>query len=204
MVLFPCVTAEGQVILVQIALLSRPLDGVEYTAFRDDDEEGSSGVAYPIQVDKRMMNGNDSYSSMLEAISVTRNAGYLTIVSQLPNKKITGASFGLAVAVECSRPGKFPGIAFTGFVSNMNEDDGTYRIHEIDNVLAKITGCRKAGVPLVVPYNDKVSSVKRSIVTPKDVVRGLGEEDTACTTWAAYSLLEALFMADMIGKFIRR
>lgn len=203
MTCFPCVTDDGKVILVQIALLYKAMDGVEYCAFRDDDEEGSNGVAYQIQADKRLLNGTDSYSSLLEAISTSRNKGFLTIVSQLPNKRITGASFGLAVAVECCRPGKFPGVAFTGFVSNMNEDDGTYRIHEIDNVLAKIAGCRKAGVPLIVPYNEQVSTVKRNIVTPKDVCRGLTEEDYMCTTWAAYSLLEAMVMADMTSK-IRR
>lgn len=196
MTLFPCVTNEGQVILVQIALLSRELEGVEYCVFRDDDEEGPNGAAYQIQADKRLLNGTDSYSSLLEAISTSRNRGFLTIVSEMPNKRITGASFGLAVAVECCRPGKFPGVAFTGFVSNMNEDDGTYRIHEIDNVLVKIAGCRKAGIPLVVPYNEHVSTVKRSIVTPKDVCRGLTAEDCECMTWAAYSLLEAFAMAE--------
>lgn len=203
MCLFPCVTGDGQVILVQIALLYKPLDGVEYCAFRDDDEEGSNGVAYQIQADKRLLNGTDSYSSLLESISVSRNKGFITIVSDLKGKRITGASFGLAVAVECCRPNAFPGIAFTGFVSNMNEDDGTYRVHEIDNVLKKISGCRHLGVPLVVPYNDQVASVKRSIVTPKDVCRGLTDEDRACTTWAAYSLLEAITMASLMAKHFR-
>lgn len=202
MTVFPCVTSNNETILVQIALLGQPVRGVKYVVLRDDDEEGSNGVAYGIQIDARIMNGNDSFSSALQAVSTSRNSGYVTVVSDTMGKKITGASFGLALAIECCRPGVFPGIAFTGFVSNMNADDGTYRIHEIDNVLTKIQGCRRLGVPLVVPYNEQVASVRRNIVTAKDVCRGLTHEDVKCGTWAAYSMLEAICMAHQIKSFL--
>jgi len=194
MVYFPCVTSTKEVILVQVKLLEREQDGVNYIRLKDDDEEGKNGIEFGIRVDERLMNGKDAFASVNQAVSLTNNSGFLTVLGSIP-KTINGASMGLAVAIECCRPGKYDN-AFTGFVSNMNENDLTCRVHDIDNVTIKIKGCAKQKVPLVVPFSAEVAKLRRIVISPKDVCRG--DVDTSLSTYSAYTMLEAICMANVI------
>jgi len=179
---------------VQVKLLDREQDGVTYIRLKDDDEEGDNGIEFGIRVDERLMNGKDSFASVNQAVSLTNNTGFLTVIGSIP-KTINGASMGLAVAIECCRPGKYDN-AFTGFVSNMNENDLTCRVHDIDNVTIKIKGCAKQKVPLVVPFSAEVGKLRRIVISPKDVCRG--DIDASLSTYSAYTMLEAICIANVI------
>jgi len=181
---------------VQVKLLDWEQDGVTYIRLKDDDEEGENGIEFGIRVDERLMNGKDAFASVNQAVSLTNNSGFLTVIGSIP-KTINGASMGLAVAIECCRPGKYDN-AFTGFVSNMNENDLTCRVHDIDNVTIKIQGCAKQKVPLVVPFSAEVAKLRRIVISPKDVCRG--DIDTSLSTYSAYTMLEAISMANVINS----
>ena len=199
MVLFPCVrAADNAVVFRALTFSTSEVDGVRYMTFPDTDGEQT---CFPIRIDVRLTQDKDSVSSALNACSAGKELnGYITCNAQ-EGEMITGASFGLAMAVELSQPGRFPNIAFTGLVSNLGRDDCTFRIHNIDNVVLKLRGALSQLVPLVVPFSEEVKEFMETtpLMTPRKITTHEREEVQGlfqCGT--AYSLVEAILVAPFL------
>ena len=167
---------------------------IQFTTFPSDD-----GGCHPTKIDTRMIDDpKDSKPAVLSALraSPTRS-GYL-VFHLRPGEKVGGASLGLATAVELISPGRFPRIAFTGFVTELSERDGTCRIHEVDHVIVKLTSALEKRIPLCVPWGEQIEHVAASVgmLTPK-LATSLPVERGMWRCMTAYSLLEALTMATM-------
>ena len=206
MVLFPVVSDDGRdCIFIEIKLLPRPAGGVKYYAMYDDDERDDEtderdGGMLKIYIEDRLKKDVNMLQSITNAISLSSCSGYLTITNDagLNGRGLVGASLGVAVAVECCRPGVGDGIAFTGFVTNMNKHDGTCWIHEIDNLDKKIALAIKKGQRMIVPYQPNVlSRVGAYVPCSKNLVSPV-KRDLAATVWSVCTLMEVFEAITMI------
>lgn len=196
MVYFPCVTSEAkpQVVFRQLTLLDKPDPQREYIGFRSDDRASVYGELY---VDTCVCEGPDSHTSVVSSISASPpRRGFLTS-DILPSEEVSGASLGLATAVELVSPGEYSHVAFTGYLSNVQQSSCTFKVHDVDNVPTKIAGAIRQGVPLVVPYSEYVGNNFEALgmLTPKLVTEKPEIRQGSFRLATAYSLIEALCVA---------
>jgi hypothetical protein len=140
---FPAVNTNGQVQVFTItASYDAPTD-IGSDVFNSITFDTSRGMSWKIQ--KSLCSQTDTFSSILSSFNYAVPAE-IYLYSSYAGNKMSGSSLGLATAlclVGCND------ICATGFLVSFGGGDPA--VHDIDNLLAKIKGCRTARVPLMFP-----------------------------------------------------
>jgi hypothetical protein len=207
---FPCVNQnDTEVVFASVTLGQNPVGGRSYMHLPSNTEHAPISVA----IDKTLVGGDNAdknaYASVLQAMSLSPNFDgewYLTC-SLDPSTHLGGASLGVAVALALSQHGNkaLEGVAFTGFVSNIQRGQCTNMVHDIDKVDVKIRAATERKILLVVPWSDKVEIISRThaMLTPSMMLSF--HPSTYATAFkgiyigSAYSLSEAILVGEALA-----
>lgn len=191
MVLFPCVSRNLTVRFVRLELHTTPVPGARYVQLPQDSSPllGTSALS-GFFIDERIMRDKESKCSVISAISTAcLPRGYLTCF--LPSQaSLGGASLGLATAVELAFPGLFPTVAFTGYVSALQDTSPTFGIHPVDKLDVKIHAALSLRQPFVCPFQSESDEFpcSKQVTSNPQKVKEIG-------VVSACSLLEAVCAA---------
>ena len=204
MVYFPVTRADGKGgKFLQVVYTERELPNVQYVKFGPD---GPRGGRMGVAIDERIMAHKDSMAAVCDACAASyRTGGFLSVVGLRGGENLTGASLGLATAVELYAPGMFSDVAFTGYITDFSNSAISYGIKDVDNVKLKVEMARRAGMILIVPPSDwvKVEKKRYGIVTAKDISSENPRSLTSMIIGSAETLLEATVVANTLRYLSR-
>ena len=195
MPLFPAVApgANNSIFFFNVWLSDGPAPGRQYTQMPDDDD-----MEIGIRVDAAFSSDVQTAQSILAAIACSTNRSGKYLSTNMPRSaNLRGASCGLAAMMAMCFPNEFEDVAFTGFVSPGN--GGTCVVHDVDNVPLKIEGAIQQRVKLIVPWSEAASNFS-DVGTANDFMMH-GRLPNNCIVAAAYTALEALFLAKVLVTY---